>query len=317
MPKSLSGDLRERVIEAVQAGASRREAAERFEISASAAVKWLQRWRDHGVCVAKPRGGSRSILEDHAERILALVGEQPDRTLDELVAAMRKRRIPGSRSALWRFLDRHDITFKKSLRAAEQHRADVARARRRWIRQQGYLDTTRLVFIDETAVTINMVRLRGRCPRGERLISHVPQGAWKTITFVAALRHNKMVAPMVLDGPINGAAFVAYIEQCLVPTLKRGDIVVIDNLPAHKVAGVKDAIEAAGATLQYLPQYSPDLNPIEMPFSKFKAFMRKAAERTVGGLCRRIRSFVPTSVARNVEITSDMPAMCPYDRNLL
>src|SRR5215831_12797684 len=206
MPKSLSGDLRERVIEAVQAGASRREAGERFEISASAAVKWLQRWRDHGVCVAKPRGGSRSILEDHAERILALAGEQPDRTLDELVAAMRKRRIPGSRSALWRFLDRHDITFKKSLRAAEQHRADVARARRRWIRQQGYLDTTRLVFIDETAVTINMVRLRGRCPRGERLISHVPQGAWKTITFVAALRHNKMVAPMVLGGPINGAA---------------------------------------------------------------------------------------------------------------
>ena len=294
MPKSLSGDLRERVIEAVQAGASRREAGERFEISASAAVKWLQRWRDHGVCVAKPRGGSRSILEDHAERILALVGEQPDRTLDELVAAMRKRRIPGSRSALWRFLNRHDITFKKSLRAAEQHRADVARARRRWIRQQGYLDTTRLVFIDETAVTINMVRLRDRCPRGERLISHVPQGAWKTITFVAALRHNKMVAPMVLDGPINGAAFVAYIEQCLVATLKRGDIVVIDNLPAHKVPGVKDSIEAAGATLQYLPQYSPDLNPIEMPFSKFKAFLRKVAERTVRGLCRRIRSFVPT-----------------------
>lgn len=113
MPKSLSGDLRERVIEAVQAGASRREAAERFEISASAAIKWLQRWRDHGVCVAKSRGGSRSILEDHAERILALVDEQPDRTLDELVVAMRKRRIPGSRSALWRFLNRHDITFKK------------------------------------------------------------------------------------------------------------------------------------------------------------------------------------------------------------
>src|SRR5499426_2058415 len=118
---------------------------------------------------------------------------------------------------------------KKSLRAAEQHRADVARARRRWIRQQGYLDTTRLVFIDETAVTINMVRLRGRCPRGERLISHVPQRGWKTITFVAALRHDKMMAPMVLDGPINGAAFVAYIERCLARTLKRGDIVVIDN----------------------------------------------------------------------------------------
>jgi transposase len=113
MPKALSGDLRERVIEAVEAGASRREAAERFEISASAAVKWLQRWRDDGVCAPKPRGGSRSVLEAYAERILALVAEQPDRTLDEIAAAMRKRRIPGSRSALWRFLDRHGITFKK------------------------------------------------------------------------------------------------------------------------------------------------------------------------------------------------------------
>jgi transposase len=113
MPKSLSGDLRERVIEAVEAGASRREAAERFEISPSSAVRWLQHWRDHGVCAPKPRGGSRSVLEDYAQRILCLVDERPDRTLDELVAAMHKRRIPGSRSALWRFLDRHGITFKK------------------------------------------------------------------------------------------------------------------------------------------------------------------------------------------------------------
>jgi DDE superfamily endonuclease len=158
----------------------------------------------------------------------------------------------------------------------------VARARRRWIRQQGHLDTTRLAFIDETAVTINMVRLRGRCPRGERLISQVSQGAWKTITFVAALRQGQSTEQH------------SWPEQCLAPTLKRGDIVVIDNLPAHKVPGVRDAIEAAGAMLQYLPQYSPDLNPIEMPFSKFKAFLRKVAERTVRGLCCRIRSFVPT-----------------------
>jgi transposase len=170
----------------------------------------------------------------------------------------------------------------------------VARARRRWLRQQGFLDTTRLVFIDETATSINMVRLRGRCPRGERLLSHVPQGAWKTITFVAALRHNKMVAPMVIDGPIDGPAFVAYVKQCLAPMLKCNDIVVMDNLPAHKVPGVKEVIEAFGATVQYLPQYSPDLNPIEMSFSKFKAFLRKASERTVRGLCRRIGSFVPT-----------------------
>src|SRR5437870_10967042 len=137
-----------------------------------------------------------------------------------------------------------------------------------------------------------MVRLRGRCPRGERLISHVPQGQWKTITFVAALRHTKMVAPMVIAGPMNGAIFLAYIEQCLAPTLKRNDIVVIDNLSAHKAPAIREAIEARGATLRYLPQYSPDLNPIEMPFSKLKAYLRKLAERTVDRLHRRIASFV-------------------------
>jgi transposase len=183
MPKSYSGDLRERVIEAVETGASRSEAAECFEISPNSAVKWLQAWHDHGVCAPKPRGGSRSVLEDYAERILDLIAEYPDRTLDELVVAMRKRRIPGSRSALWRFLDRHE-----SLLAAEQHRADVARAGRRWVRQQEFLDTIRLVFLDETATSTNMVRLRGRCPRGVRLIGHVLQGPWKTMTFVAALR---------------------------------------------------------------------------------------------------------------------------------
>jgi transposase len=113
MPRSYSGDLRERVIAAVEEGASRREAAERFEISASSAVKWLQAWHDHGVSAPKPRGGSRSVLENHAERLLAVVGEQPDRTLNEIVVVMRKRRIPGSRSALWRFLERHGISFKK------------------------------------------------------------------------------------------------------------------------------------------------------------------------------------------------------------
>src|SRR6266487_1071820 len=113
MPKSYSGDLRKRVIEAVEAGASRREAAERFEISASSAVRWLQAWRDHGVAAAKPCGGRRSVLEDYAERIHAIIAEQSDRTLNEIIATMRKRRILGSRSALWRFLDRHDITFKK------------------------------------------------------------------------------------------------------------------------------------------------------------------------------------------------------------
>jgi transposase len=160
------------------------------------------------------------------------------------------------------------------------------------------LDPARLVFIDETAVSTNLVRLRGRAPRGVRLIGRVPLGQWKTITFVAALRHNKMTAPMVIEGAMTGEMFLAYVEQCLVPTLKRDDVVVIDNFAAHKVSGVQEAIEKAGAALRYLPKYSPDLNPIELPYSKFKAFLRKAAERTIPGLYRTIRSFVPQLGAR-------------------
>ncbi len=133
-----------------------------------------------------------------------------------------------------------------------------------------------------------MARLRGRAPRGERLVGKVPQGHWKTTTFVAALRSTALTAPGVIDGPMNGNAFLAYVEQVLVPSLKPGDIVVMDNLSAHKVPGVRQAIEAAGACLLYLPPYSPDLNPIEQVFAKLKALLRKAGERSVAGLWNRI-----------------------------
>jgi transposase len=175
----------------------------------------------------------------------------------------------------------------------------VARARRRWRREQGQLDVTQLVFLDETAVNTKMVRLRGRSRRGERLIGREPHGHWKTVSFVAGLRHDRMVAPLVLDGAMNGEVFRAYIEQSLAPTLNRGDIVIMDNLSTHKVCGVREAIEAAGATLRYLPQYSPDLNPIEMSFSKLKARLRKLAERTVRGLCRTIGRFARSLSARH------------------
>lgn len=124
------------------------------------------------------------------------------------------------------------------LHASEQERADVARARRRWMREQGLLDSTHLVFIDETSVNTNMTRPYGRGPRGERVIGRAPFAAWRTLTFVAALRCDRMTAPMMIKGAMNGEAFLAYVEQCLVPTLKRGDIVIMDNVPAHKVAGV-------------------------------------------------------------------------------
>src|SRR6201981_2524486 len=183
--------------------------------------------------------------------------------------------------------------LKKSLQATERQREDVARARRRWIREQGFLDPARLVFIDETAVSTNLVRLRGRAPRGVRVIGAVPLGSWETITFVAALRHNKMTAPMVIEGAMTGEMFLAYVEQCLVPTLRRNDIVVMDNCRVHMAPAVREAIEKAKASLRYLPKYSPDLNPIELPYSKFKEYLRKVAARTVPHLTRAIRSFIP------------------------
>jgi transposase len=181
---------------------------------------------------------------------------------------------------------------KKSLQAEERKRADVARARRRWIREQGFLDPARLVFIDETAVTTNMVRTNGWNPRGERLVGDVPMGYWETVTFIAGFRQTGIIAPMLIKGAMNGQAFLAYIEQVVVPTLKRRDIVVIDNVSFHKVAGIEEAIRAAGAELRYLPPYSPEFNPIEVVFHPLKASLRKAAERTIKGLERRLRSFI-------------------------
>jgi transposase len=176
----------------------------------------------------------------------------------------------------------------------ERKRDDVVRARRRWVREQGLLDPAHLVFIDETAVTTNMLRLNGWSPRGERLIGDVPMGHWETVTFIAGLRQTGIVAPMLIKGAMNGEAFLAYIEQCLGPTLKRRDIVVIDNVSFHKVLGVEAAIQARGASLRYLPQYSPEFNPIESVFHPLKTWLRKAAERTIEGLQRRVGSFVRT-----------------------
>lgn len=174
------------------------------------------------------------------------------------------------------------------MRAAEQERPDVAQARTRWRIDQKSLDPAKLVFIDETGTSTKMARLRGRAKRGRRVIGRIPWGHWKTVTFVAALRHDGVTAPFVIDRPMNGAIYIAYLRQCLVPTLQPGDIVNMDNLPAHKVEQVRQIIEAAGAQLRYLPAYSPDLNPIEQAFAKLKSHLRKAKERTVPALYDRI-----------------------------
>jgi transposase len=169
----------------------------------------------------------------------------------------------------------------------------VARRRARWRRYQDRLDPRRLVFIDETWAKTNMTRSHGRCPRGERLLAKAPFGRWRTLTFLAALRHDRIVAPILFDGPINAIRFRAYVERALVPTLEPGDIVIMDNLGSHKGRAVRAAIRQAGARLFFLPPYSPDLNPIEMAFSKLKAFLRKANARTQDQVSDAIAGILP------------------------
>jgi transposase len=167
------------------------------------------------------------------------------------------------------------------LHAAEQDRPDVAERRSAWRFWQAHLEGRHLVFLDEAGANTKMTRTCGRAPRGHRLATKVPHGHWRTTTVVAALRVDRVTAPLVVDGPLNGDIFRAYVEQQLVTTLRAGDVVIMDNLASHKVSGVRQAIERAGAQLVYLPPYSPDLNPIEQAFAKLKTLLRSAAARSI------------------------------------
>lgn len=180
---------------------------------------------------------------------------------------------------------RRSSALKKSLRAAEQDRPDIARRRWQWRSLQYLVDPRRLVFIDETWTKTNMAPLRGWAPLGERLVAKVPWGHWNTTTFIAALRVDRIEAPWLLDGPMNGESFRIYVEHELVPTLRPGDIVIADNLSSHKNKAARTAIRNAGARLILLPKYSPDLNPIEQVFAKLKHLLRKAAARTRDAVC--------------------------------
>lgn len=286
-----SQDLRERVIAAVEEeGLSRHEAARRFRISASCAIKWLQHYRKTGGKTARAMGGDRrSVLPPHRDFIAAIIEAKSEITLlglsERLVA---EKGVRADASMLWRFMKAEGLSFKKSLFAEEQERPDVAAKRRAWRRRQRYFSAERLVFIDETGAATNMVRRHGWGPKGRRVKGVAPHGHWKTTTFVGGLRTSGVIAPMVTDGPMNGALFKAYVETFLARELKPGDIVIMDNLSSHKSKDAEAAIRKAGARLIFLPPYSPDLNPIEMLFSKLKTLLRKAAERTQETLWRRI-----------------------------
>ena len=178
--------------------------------------------------------------------------------------------------------------------ASERDRPDVARRRQQWLAYQARIDPSRLVFIDETWTKTNMAPLRGWGPLGQRLPAKVPHGRWTTMTFLAALRHDRVEAPWLLEGPINGESFRLYIDQVLIPTLRPGDIVIMDNLGSHRSIAVRRALRAVGAKLFFLPKYSPDLNPIEMLFSKLKHGLRKAAQRTQDALYTALVGLLPT-----------------------
>jgi transposase len=299
MSKALSVDLRERVVGAVAAGASCRAAAVRFGVSASSAIRWWALARQAGTVAPGPLGGDRrsARIEAHAALILGLIEQKSDITLAEIQSELARAGVAAGIGTIWRFFDRHRITRKKvgaCVRTGPSRHPEAALG---LVRGQAGPRSRPPVFINETWASTRMARTHGRAPRGERLRSPVPHGHWKTTTFVAGLRNCGMVAPMVLDGPINGVAFQAYVDQVLVPELRPGDIVVMDNLGSHKGAGIRAAIEAAGASLLYLPPYSPDFNPIENAFATLKAMLRKAAARTVDGLWsvigRSIDTFTP------------------------
>ena len=293
MPKPYSLDLRERVVSYVEAGHSRRAAAAHFRVSPSFVINLMTAFRQRGAVTPKALGGWRhSKLDPHRVFILRRVAEKDDISMPELAGELRAASgVKADPASLSRWLIRNGLSFKKSLQASECDRSDVRQAREAWkAERQPKMQTEphRLVFIDETGTNTKMTRARGRCERGERLRSKAPFGHWKTQTFVAGLRCGALAAPWVIDAPMDRTIFETYVRTQLVPTLQEGDIVILDNLPAHKSPAAEQAIRERGAWLMFLPPYSPDLNPIEMAFAKLKAHLRAMGMHTIDELWKAI-----------------------------
>jgi len=283
MAKPYSMDLRERAVAAVlRDGLSRHGSAARFGVAPSTVINWVRRVRETGSVAPGQMGGHKpkAIAGEHAAFLGRRVREGAF-TLRGLVAELAERGLKVDYRSVWNFVHAEKLSFKKTVIASERERPDVARRRAQWAKRQRTIDPERLVFIDETWTKTNMEPLRGWAPQGERLVAKVPHGHWKTMTFVASLRRDRIEAPWLIDGPINGEGFRTYVEKVLVPTLQPGELVIMDNLGSHKGQAVRQAIRSAGAKLFFLPKYSPDLNPIEQVFAKLKHLLRKAAARNL------------------------------------
>jgi transposase len=268
--------------------------AEALFVSISYVSKVLGRRNSTGETAARPQrchvprklAGQFTAIQERMEA-------RPDATIAELRAwLLETHKVSASPTLIGETQAHLNLTLKKTLHAAEQKRPDVVKARTEWRENQPSLNPQKLIFLDETWTKTNMVRLYGRSKRGTRLIDTSPHGHWKTSTFIAGLREDGLVAPAVFDGAINGDLFLAYVEQVLVPALTPDDIVVMDNLSSHKKPAVRQAIEAAGASVRFLPPYSPDLNPIEQVFAKLKAMLWARALRTVEALWNALGSIV-------------------------
>lgn len=287
MAAPLSMDMRKRAIGAFKRGETVREIVERLEISPNAVYSLIRLYKETGDI--KPRenkNGRKSKLNDKDLRdIKSTILDQPDITLDEL---KEKLDLPICISALCRIINNklRLSLKKKSIHAQEQNREDILEERYDWMDKQEFMDESKLVFIDEMSVNTGMTRLYGRGEKGERVVDYVPDERYKSETIISSVRLDGKIEPLMIEGSLNGDIFKTYLEECLIPTLRNGDIVIMDNLSSHKVDEVKEIIENASKniTLKYLPRYSPELNPIEEMWSKVKSYLRKVKARTTDTL---------------------------------
>jgi transposase len=278
--EAYSQKVRELVLDAYAEGFKTAAIAERFKISPSWARRVKQRWQELKMrsAIEQKHGPDPKLTEADRLELANLVEQTPDATLKQLQERLQR---PVSISTIFRALNDIKLAFKKkTVHASEQNRPDVKLKREEWEHCMPGLDLDKLIFFDEIGVNTKMIRLYGRCPKSQRLVDFAPAGHYSNSTLLSGMRLAGIVAPMLLDGAVNKETFATYIEQWMVPALEPGDILIIDNLPAHKSARVAAAVEGAGCSLVYLPSYSPDLNPIENMWSKVKASIRAAAART-------------------------------------
>ena len=280
--------VRDLVLDTYAEGVKTATIAERFKVSRSWARRVKQRWQERQLrnAIEQKHGPNPKLTEADRLRLATLVEQAPDATLKQLHGRLNR---PVSISTVVRTLNDMKLTFKKkSVHASEQNRPDVKLKREEWEQCMPGLDLEKLVFFDEIGVNTKMVRLHGRCPQSQRLVVFAPAGHYSNSTLLSGMRLDGVVAPMLIDGTVNSETFAGYVEECLAPALEPGDILIIDNLPAHKSARVTAAVEGAGCTLVYLPPYSPDLNPIENMWSKVKASIRTAAARTLDAVVNAV-----------------------------